>query len=141
MVTATRTKVNAKVDIALRDEWLRTVDGLAGQIAEWVRQEPEWSFVVQEVQDVEGPLLGQYLVTVWGIYTPDGEVRLEPKEQDFLGRQFVELYVWPTLRRVYLLPALDGQGWRVRTDSGIFLRQAWNCENFILLIRDLIEAD
>ena len=130
-----------KVDAALRDEWLRTIETLQSQIAEWVRQEPGWAFEEAGTQEVEDVQLGMYTVAVWGILTPEGEVRLEPTRLDFLGRRFVELYAWPTLRRVHLLHSPDGEGWRVRTDSGIFLRQSWNRENFVLLVRDLIEAE
>ncbi len=125
----------------MRDEWLRMVEALQNQISDWVRQEPDWVFEEAGSEEIEEPPLGKYSVTVWSIRTPEGEARLEPIRRDFLGRMFVELYAWPTLRRVYLLHNPQGNGWRVRTDSGIFLRQEWTRENFILLIQDLIEAE
>ena len=128
------------IDVSLREEWLQAVAALSSQIKDWVRQEPKWSFEAEETQEKEEPLLGRYTVTTWGIHTPNGEVRLEPMQQDFLGRRFVELYAWPTLRRVHLLPDPKGFGWKILTDSGIFLRQEWSRENCLLLIQDLIEA-
>jgi len=137
MKTAQRTKI----DVDLRDEWLRTVDALAGQIADWVRQEPEWSFSVKETQDIEEPLLGRYTVTIWNIQTPEGEVRLEPVARNYPGRGIVELFAWPTLYRVRLTQDASWGGWRIRTDSGISLRQEWTRETFATLVRDLISAD
>ncbi len=139
MATAAQRKAN-KVDATLREEWLRTVDALASQIADWVRQEPEWSFEAEETLEVEEPLLGRYTVTVWSIHTPEGEVHLEPKARNFPGRGMVELYAWPTLRRVYLLPGDIPEEWKVLTDSGIFLRQNWARPDFVLLVQDLIHA-
>jgi len=130
-----------EVDTALRDEWLGAVDALAAQVAQWVRQEAEWSFEEENTEEIEEPLIGQYVITIWSIQTPEGEVRLEPMRRDFLDRQFVELYAWPTLRRVHLLHNPAAQEWRILTDSGIYLRQEWNRENFVLLVRDLIAAD
>ncbi len=136
-----KTAIAEPVDVSLRDDWLQVVAALSSQIKEWVRQEPEWSFEPEETLEREEPLLGLYTVTPWSIHTPKGEVRLEPMPQDFLGRRFVELYAWPTLRRVYLLPAPEKLGWKILTDSGIFLRQDWNRENCLLLIQDLINAE
>lgn len=136
MATATRTKV----DTALRDEWLRTVDALANQIAEWVRQEPGWSFEETGTQEIEEPPLGQYTATLWSIHTASGEVRLEPIGRNYPGRGIIELFAWPTLYRVRLTQDDFWGGWRIRTDSGISLRQEWNRANFVILVRDLIDA-
>ena len=129
------------MDASRRDDWLQAVAALSSQIKDWVRQEPGWSFKAEETQEKEEPLLGRYTVITWSIHTPKGEVRLEPMPQDFLGRRSVELYAWPTLRRVHLLPDAEGLGWKILTDSGIFLRQGWSRENCLLLIHDLIEAE
>lgn len=66
----------------------------------------------------------------------------------------VELYSLSTLYRVRLINSAlnnpwvaenlkDGfsETWRVRTDSGIYLREEWNSENFISLAKDLLTAD
>ena len=135
MKTAERAEVNA----ALRQEWLDTISGLQSQIKTWVGQEPGWAFTRQEDQEIEEEPVGRYSVAVCKIQTPDGEVRLEPVARNYPGRGIIELYAWPTLRRVYLLPG-DG-GWRVRVDSGFNLRQPWDREHFITLVRDLIGAE
>lgn len=51
----------------------------------------------------------------------------------------VELYAWPTLRRVHLLPSKEAT-WQVRVDSGFNLRQPWDRDQFIMLVQDLIGA-
>jgi len=132
-----------KVNVFPHEKWGQTVNSLLDQLADWVRLEAGWSLEGSTGDDS----LPQDRITIesnpaaWSIHTPEGEVRLESERQDFLGRRFVELYAWPTLRRVQLLPDPNAKGWKVRTDSGIFLRQEWNRENCILLIRDLIEAE
>ena len=136
-----KTAQRMEVDTTLRDGWLRTVNALADQLAEWVRQEPEWSFEETGTQDVEEPPLGRYAVSLWSIRTPDGEVRLEPIARNYPGRGIVELFAWPTLYRVRLTEDASWGGWRIRTDSGISLRQEWNRENFFILVRDLVSAD
>lgn len=128
------------MDEALRDEWLRTVEALQNQIADWVRQEPGWAFEEAGTEEIEEPPLGKYTVQIWSIRTPKGEVRLEPMGRNYPGRGRLELYAWPTLRRVWLLPNGATSEWRVLTDSGIYLRQDWTRENFVTLIKDLIDA-
>ena len=127
--------------MALRQEWLDTVAGLQGQIKAWVYQEPGWAFTAQEERKIKEAALGEYSVPVWKLQTPGGEVRLEPIAHNYPGRGIVELYAWPTLYRVRLIRDEEWGGWRVRTDSGIYLRQEWNRENFITLTNDLLTAD
>ncbi len=128
------------VDTALRQEWMRRTEELAHQIKAWVEQEPGWTMTSDEEVEIEEELLGAYSVSLWKIVTPDGEVRLEPIARNYPGRGIVELYAWPTLRRVRLLLGRDGT-WQVRVDSGFSLRQPWDREHFVLLVRDLIGAD
>lgn len=137
----TKTAARADVHPALREEWLKTVADLQSQIKAWTDQEPGWAFTRQEAREIEEAPLGKYSVTVWKLETPDGEVRLEPIARNYPGRGIVELYAWPTLRRVYLLPGNSADDWRVRVDSGFNLRQPWDRERFITLVRDLIGAE
>ena len=137
----TKIAARAKVEPALREEWLDTVAGLQGQIKAWADQEPGWAFTAQEERRIKESALGEYSVPVWKIQTPDGEVRLEPIARNYPGRGIVELYAWPTLYRVRLIRDEEWGGWRVRTDSGIYLRQEWSRENFITLTNDLLTAD
>lgn len=128
------------MDTALRQEWLNSTGELAYQLKAWVEQEPRWTMTSDEEVEVEEELLGAYSVALWKIITPIGEVRLEPIARNYPGRGIVELYAWPTLRRVRLLPGKENT-WQVRVDSGFNLRQPWDREHFILLVRDLIGAD
>lgn len=118
-----------------------TITDLQRQIKTWTDQEQGWTFTVQEEREIEEAPLGEYSVSVWKLQTPDGEVRLEPIARNYPGRGIVELYAWPTLYRVRLVQDEEWGGWRVRTDSGIFLRQEWNRGNFIILVDDLLAAD
>jgi len=138
---STKAAARTEVDTALRQEWLDTVTGLQDQIRAWADQEPGWAFTAQEERKIEEAALGEYSVTVWKIQTPDGEVRLEPVARNYPGRGIVELYAWPTLRRVHLLPGAGENDWRVRVDSGFNLRQPWDREHFTTLVQDLIGAE
>ena len=129
----------SQVDSTLRQDWLDQIGELADQIRGWVAQEPDWVITPYEENEIEEQILGTYSVTVWKINTPEGEVRLEPIARNYPGRGIVELYAWPTLRRVHLLPGKDAT-WQVRVDSGFNLRQPWNRQHFTLLVQDLIGA-
>ena len=137
----TKIAARAKVEPALREEWLDTVAGLQGQIKAWVYEEPGWTFTTQEEREIEEAALGKYPITVWKIQTPEGEARLEPIARNYPGQGIVELYAWPTLRRVHLLPGGSENDWRVRVDSGFNLRQPWDRGHFITLVRDLVGAE
>lgn len=130
----------SSVDSALRQEWLSRTEELAHQIKAWVEQEPGWAMSPLEEQEIEEELLGIYSIALWEIATPEGKVRLEPIARNYPGRGIVELYAWPTLRRVRLLPGKEST-WQIRVDSGFSLRQPWDREHFVLLVRDLIGAD
>ncbi len=138
---STKTAARTEVDPALRQEWLDTMTGLKNQIKAWADQEPDWTFTAQEEHKIEEAALGEYPITVWKLQTPDGEVRLEPIARNYPGRGIVELYAWPSLRRVHLLHGGSEDDWRVRVDSGFNLRQPWDREHFITLVRDLIGAE
>ncbi len=137
----TKTAVRTQVDEKLRENWMETIIKLTDQINAWSSQKPGWEFKPQEDQEIEEALLGKYRISTWKLETPDGQVRVEPIARNYPGAGLVELYAWPTLYRVRLVQNSEWGGWRVRTDSGIFLRQQWDRENFITLIDDLIAAD
>lgn len=132
-----RTATRAKVETALREEWLHTVLDLKNQIKIWASQEEGWTFTRHEEREVDEVPLGTYTVEVWRLETPQGEVRLEPVARNFPGHGIVELYAWPTAYRVRLIQAQDDQ-WRVLTDSGIYLHQPWDREHFKTLVQDLM---
>ena len=138
---STKAATRTEVDPTLRQEWLDTVTVLKDQIKAWADQEPGWALTAQEEREITEVTLGEYSVTVWKLQTPDGEVRLEPIARNYPGRGIVELYAWPTLYRVRLIRDEEWGGWRVRTDSGISLRQEWSRKNFITLTNDLLTAD
>lgn len=137
-----KTAIRNQIDTALRDEWLQTVTDLKNKIKTWIQEEAGWSFEkTGEQKEIEEAPLGIYTVEVWRIKTPEGEVRWEPIARNYPSQGRVELYAWPTAYRVHLMRD-EGQGnWRILTDSGIYLRQPWDREHFITLVRDLIGAD
>ena len=135
MKTAARTKV----DTELRDEWLSSLDELKNQIKTWIHGELGWSMEEVGTKEIEEPPLSLYTVRLFEIKTSQGQARLEPIARNYPGRGIVELYAWPTLRRVRLIQYEDNN-WKVLTDSGIYLRAEWNSANAIALVQDLIAA-
>ncbi len=136
MKTAARTQINT----GLRDDWLRSLQDLQEQIKAWAAQEPDWTTEASETDTISEDALGNYKAPTLTIHAPDGELRVEPIARNFPGRGIVEVYAWRTLRRVRLIPHEAPEKWRVLTDSGIYLRQEWNRENFITLANDLMQA-
>lgn len=136
MKIASKTPVNTD----LRDKWLHKIEDLHTEIRQWVSQEPDWTTKLSKTESIYEDLLGEYTAPLLTIHSPEGELRVEPIARNYPGRGIVELYAWPTLYRVRLTQAESEGDWRVRTDSGIYLRQEWNRENFITLIRDLVSA-
>lgn len=135
-----KTAARAQIDTALRDEWLRSLAALEETLQAWVVREPGWTTEAGETDTISEEALGDYQAPMLTIHSPDGELRVEPVARNFPGRGIVELYAWPTLRRVHLLPDEIEDRWRVLTDSGIYLRQEWNRDSFITLANDLIQA-
>ena len=123
-----------------RDEWVRVVNELVEQVCAWVREEPGWEARISGQKGIDEAPLGEYLVPVLAINTPEGRLVLEPISRNWGGPGMVEFYAWPTLRRVHFLYDITTGSWLVWTDSGIPLRREWNRENFIQLSRDLLDA-
>ena len=136
-----KTAALKEVDVSLRDEWLHIVEELKRLIEFWIAEEPGWSTSEGEEHRLQEDPIGAYSVTSMDIHTPEGRLVLEPIARNYPGRGIVELYAWPTLRRVHLLAGNDNSNWRVRVDSGFNLRQPWDREHFIALARDLIGAE
>ena len=136
MKTASKTLV----DTALREQWIRTVTDLKQQIKSWVAQEQGWTTEAGETDKIYEDALGDYTAPMLTIHSPEGELRVEPIARNYPGLGIVELYAWPTLRRVRLLPDKTLGQWRILTDSGIYLRQQWDRESFMALANDLIQA-
>lgn len=135
-----KTAARAQVNTALREDWLRTLAALEETLQAWVAQEPGWATQAGETDTISEEALGDYQAPTLTIQAPDGELRVEPIARNFPGRGIVEVYAWPTLRRVRLLPDETQDQWRVLTDSGIYLRQEWNRASFMTLASDLMQA-
>ena len=117
----------------------RVTAELLAQIQQWIAPLPGWNVSEQDSHNFNNHPVSP-LVTV--LDTPKGQLVLEPLGVTFGSRAVVDFYVWPQLYRVRLLNELNNRdGWRVRTDSGIYLREDWSRENFLRLANDLMTAD
>ncbi len=124
-----------------RDEWTQVLGALERDITEWA-QEEGWQ-VHAASRSLTEDAIGQYAVQDLVLETPQRErILVEVKGRGPLeaaGR--VQISAWPTLFRVLLLHKSGEEGWIIRTDSGIPIRQPWNRETFISLVRDLLNAE
>jgi hypothetical protein len=81
--------------------------------------------------------LGRYDAPSLTIHVPGGEILLQPVALRVIGGEGrVDLRARPTLARVKLLPTKNG--WGIMTDSNVPLRQPWDANTFVQLVRDLI---
>ncbi len=135
-----KTTIKTPVDTALLDQWLIALHELETTISGGAAQEPGWTVTEGETDTIKEDALGAYTAPMLTIHAPDGERRVEPIARNYPGLGIVELYAWPTAYRVRLIQQKAGE-WRVLTASGIFLRQPWDCEHFITLVRDLVRAE
>jgi hypothetical protein len=122
-------------------EWTDRLGALASQVVAWTKTQPGWK-VERTPKAITEKALGSYTVDLLTIEDEqERRLQLEPIARRVMGADgIVELYAWPTLNRVRLLPNPASGGWDVLTDSGIKLHQPWNLENFITLARDLMAA-
>jgi hypothetical protein len=75
------------------------------------------------------------------LQTEHGAVMVEPVARVVMGAVGrIDLYAYPTLFRVMLLRSARDEQWRIRTDSGFFLKQQWNEKTFLELVADLTGA-
>ena len=115
------------------------LDGLCHEVAGWAEDEG-WSVSWKTLQRTED-LLGTYEAPTLIIQTGGRSAMLEPVARVVMGAAGrVDLYAYPTLFRVMLLRSADTGEWRIRTDSGIFLRDRWGKDTFVQLVQDLTGA-
>jgi hypothetical protein len=126
---------------AVREDWLAALNALTADVTVWAEAEG-WE-VRREAHTVNEEFVGEYEATDLKITTPDGgQVRLEVRGRGAAdGSGFAQLMAWPTLYRVQLRHRPGQDGWTIRTDSGISLRQPWGRETFVTLVRDLLSAE
>lgn len=126
---------------SVREEWTQALSALEKNLTEWSKEEGWQIRPVEKVFTEEST--GQYTAPDLVIETPQGELlTVEVKGRGPLeaaGR--VQLSAWPTLFRVLLLHKPGQEGWVIRTNSGIPIRQPWNHATFVSVARDLLSAD
>lgn len=125
----------------LVNEWREQIGDLLDEVEGWAQA--QGLNVKRTETSILGDRLPGYTTQMLDIHIGDEKrVYLEPIARFTLnGRGVVELYGWPSMRRVRLQPANgsgNGETWVVMTDSGIPLRQGWNCKNFVTLVADLV---
>lgn len=114
--------------------WAKTVRDLSRTIAGWVEKEG-WLVSAQDAERAEDRV-GSYRVPVLRIKTPDGILLVEPIARDVVDAEGrVDLYAWPSLRRMVLIRR-DGR-WGLRTDSGVDWPRKWGRAAFLDLARQL----
>ena len=122
-----------------RQQWIQTVRSFCDEVTQWSSAQG-WRVVPEEMKLTE-ELLGTYPVPTLNIQTKHGAVVVEPVARVVMGALGrIDLYAYPTLFRVMLLRSTKDDRWRIRTDSGIFLRQPWNERTFLDLVTDLTGA-
>ena len=123
------------------NQWRDQISALIEQVALWAKKEG-WQ-VERSKTDIQEDGLPDYSTQTLEIMIRDERrVYLEPIARLTLnGRGVVELYGWPSMRRVRLQPQAgvdNSSAWIVMTDSGIPLRGGWTRENFVQLANDLV---
>jgi hypothetical protein len=123
-----------------RESWVHSVESLCRQVADWAARK-KWTVTWQSHHLTE-ELLGSYDVPSLTVQTDHGIVTLKPIAREVMGATGrVDLSAYPTLFRVMLLRSpKDGQ-WRIRTDSGVYIKQPWSESTFLDLVADLTGAD
>jgi len=122
-----------------RKEWVDAVATLADQVASWSK-EKDWRVEKNLLHRIEDGL-GSYEVQMLTVHTNRGTVILEPLGRLAMGADGrIDLYAYPAGFRVRLLRDRDTKKWRIRTESGVFLRDDWSRETFVRLAQELASA-
>ena len=141
-----KTRQVLPIDETAREEWLKAIEKLYADVTAWFCNQPGWIVTRDSDKEIQEERLGTYLVPVLKITSEDSEdedeeLILEPIARfPTRGKGVVEFYAFPTLYRVRLIGNADGSEWKVLTESGIFLHEEWNKENFLRLSKDLLGA-
>ena len=119
-----------------REEWIKRVNALVDQVAEWSQAEG-WT-VEREEQTIEEDRIGKYTVPSLRVFVNKGELFLNPKALELLGRANgrVDLSAYPSMFRVKLL-GVDGN-WEIMTDSNIPLPRPWDKQTFVEIVRYML---
>jgi hypothetical protein len=122
-----------------RQQWVGTVRAFCDEVTSWSSAQG-WLVVPEDLSLTE-ELLGTYTVPTLNIQTQHGTVVVEPVGREIMGALGrIDLFAYPTLFRVMMLRSAQDGRWRIRTDSGIFLRQPWGEGTFLDLVADLTGA-
>jgi len=119
-----------------RREWLAALRRLTDQVAAWADAR-DWSVDSGSVA-LEEELLGAYQAPSLTVATDWGPMLLEPVACLVAGADGrVDLFAYPSMYRVTLLLDQGTGEWKVRTDSGLVLKEPWDAETFAWLARGL----
>ncbi len=123
-----------RVNKAQRDAWLHVLEKLKSDVQKWAK-ENQWEIEIED-KDIEERYLGQYKAPILRIKADNGWLILEPVGKRVYGCEgLVQVQSFPAGNRVKLL--LDGEKWRIRTESSLDWPSLWSKKNFFMLAREL----
>ena len=119
------------------DDWLARCHGVIADVKRWA-QEENWSTHEDTLTMRQDPDLGEYQAPYIRVRLPGGEVHVEPVAWAIAGRYTgrIDLTSFPMSKRCVLVG--DGEGWKVRTDDGKWVRSGWSKKTFVRLARELV---
>lgn len=113
-------------------DWHVKTQELYQQVTAWSHQQDGWKV------ESENPYDERMDESALKITTSQGErIHLEPLGHRTDGRMLVEMYAWPTLRRVRLQITPSKPVWEIVTDSGVPFHRDLDALNFVQLVHDL----
>ena len=121
----------------LRDTWIQRVRHLTDDVRRWCENE-RW-FVHEGTRQVTEDEIGTYEVPTLMIQTPAGRLVFEPVARFIVGKGIrgrLDLYEFPTLRKVLILDAEEGPAWY--SQDRVNLQQPWNQTGFKAIVNDLM---
>jgi hypothetical protein len=118
------------------NDWKRRVLTLMDELAGWGTA-AGWS-VQRTEKRLNEQRVGEYMLPALHMRTPDGELYVTPVALDVMGADGrVDVEAWPSLNRVRLIGVGTPPSWLIMTDSNVPLRQPWNSQTFVELVKDL----
>ena len=116
----------------IKQDWLSDLDALIGDIRSWCLG--KGLATADSTKLITESKVGEYSVSVLQLRTTNGQnVFVEPIARFVVDAQgLVDIYSWPSLRRIVLVRQLDN--WAIRTDSGVPLPMSWSEKSFFEII-------
>ena len=137
------TKRNAN---RIREEWVRAVEKLIGDAAQWAGEVSTWETTLG-IKEIEEDKLGRYTVPTLKIRIDLSaadtvyEIALEPLERNsWRGEGQVLLSAYPTVYQLRLFRQEATEKWHIHTNSGVDWPFLWDRDVFFDLINRLVHS-